>query len=93
MRTYEAVFIFRTEEDQFTTGTKFVKTLFDDAKIKIVNEEDMGDRRLAYEIKKSPRGHYYLYEISIEPDIVETFDKPLKLRHEILKYLFVRKEE
>ena len=93
MRTYEAVFIFRPEEDQFSTGTKFVKKLFDDAKCKIVNEEDMGDRRLAYEIKKSPRGHYYLYEISIEPDIVETFDKPLKLRHEILKYLFVRKEE
>ena len=93
MRVYEAVLIFRTEGDLLAGGREFAKTLFSGNGCKIVKEEDMGDRLLAYPVKKSKRGFYVFYELEAEPDSVHTLEKALKLRNEVLKYLFVRKEE
>jgi small subunit ribosomal protein S6 len=93
MRAYEAVLIFRPEGDQLAGGREFAKTLFSGNGCKIVKEEDMGDRLLAYQVKKSKRGFYVFYELEAEPDSIHALQKALKLRGEILKYLFIRKEE
>ncbi len=93
MRAYEAVLIFRTEGDQLAGGREFAKSLFSGNSCKIVKEEDMGDRLLAYQVKKSKRGFYVFYELQAEPDSIHVLEKALKLRGEILKYLFVRKAE
>jgi small subunit ribosomal protein S6 len=91
MRNYEAVLIFKPEGELFVQGREFVKGLFNDNGCKVVNEEEMGERDLAYEIKKNNRGVYVLYEFESEPENIQTFDKALKLRGEVLKYLFIRK--
>jgi len=93
MRAYEAVLIFRPEGDLLAGGREFVKTLFSGGGCKVLKEEDMGDRLLAYEVKKSKRGFYVFYELEAEPESIHAMDKTLKLRNEILKYLFIRKEE
>ena len=93
MRTYEAMLIFRPEGDLLAGGREFVKSLFSGSGCKVNKEEDMGDRPLAYPIKKSKRGFYVYYELEAEPEGVHAVDKALKLRNEILKYLFIRKEE
>lgn len=92
MRNYEAVLIFKPESELLAQGREFMKGLFNDNGCKVVNEEEMGERELAYDIKKNGRGFYILYEFESEPDNIQVFDKALKLRGEILKYLFVRKE-
>jgi small subunit ribosomal protein S6 len=53
----------------------------------------MGDRLLAYPVRKNDRGHYVLYTIQSAPEPLKTLARTLKLRPEILKYLFVRKDE
>ncbi len=93
MRTYEAVLIFRPESDQLAGGREFVKTLFSGGGCKVNKEEEMGDRPLAYQIKKSKRGFYMFYELEAEPESIHSLDRALKLRNEILKFLFIRKEE
>ena len=93
MRNYEAVLVFKPESELLAEGREFVKGLFIDNGCNVVKEEEMGERKLAYEIKKNSRGFYFLYEIESEPENIQTFDKALKLRGEILKYLFVRKEQ
>lgn len=93
MRTYEAVFIFRPEDQLLAEGKEFLKKLFETTGCKILKEEDMGNRELAYEIKKQKRGHYIYYEVDSEPQSIQDFNKSLKLRSEILKYIFFRKEE
>ena len=92
MRSYEAVLIFRPEGDLLAGGREFAKTLLSGNSCKIVKEEDMGDRLLAYPVKKSKRGFYVFYELEAEPDSIHALEKALKLRNEVLKYLFVRKE-
>jgi small subunit ribosomal protein S6 len=93
MRNYEAVLIFKPENELLAEVREFVKGLFNDNGCKVVKEEEMGERNLAYEIKKNSKGFYLLYEIESEPENIQAFDKALKLRGEILKYLFVRKEQ
>jgi small subunit ribosomal protein S6 len=91
MRNYEAVLIFKPDGELLAKGKEFMMGLFKDNGCNVVNEEDMGERDLAYEIKKSSKGIYVLYQFESEPDKIQAFDKALKLRSEILKYLFVRK--
>ena len=93
MRKYEAVVILRPESETLAEGREFLRTLFNGNGCKTVKEEEMGDRELAYEIKKNKRGFYLLYELEAEPETIPTFDKALKLRNDVLKYLFVRSEE
>ena len=91
MRPYEAVFIFRPEEEEFAEGKSFVKSQLEGAGMSIVKEEDMKRRELAYEIKKEKSGHYYLFEVESEPDALRAVERSLLLKPEILKYLVVRK--
>ena len=93
MRVYEAALIFRPEAELLTAGREFVKNLFSTTGCKVLKEEDMGDRPLAYQIKKAKRGVYVFYQLESESQSIQALDKALKLRNEILKYLFTRKEE
>jgi small subunit ribosomal protein S6 len=91
MRNYEAVLIFKPEGELLAQGREFVKGLFADNGCNVINEEEMGERDLAYEIKKNNKGFYICYQFESEPENIQAFDKALKLRGEILKYLFIRK--
>ena len=91
MRKYEAVIIFNTDEGNFEKGKEIVKTQFEELGINLTKEEDMGERKLAYLIKKHDRGHYYLYEFESAPEKIKQFEKSLKLKNEVLKMLIVKK--
>lgn len=93
MRNYEVVFIFRTEADAYNGGLEKVKEELKKAGANIVKEDDMGDRELAYQIKKESRGHYYFFGFELTPDSIIKIEKDLKLHNEILKFMFVKKEK
>jgi len=93
MRNYEVVFIFRTEADAYNGGLEKVKEELKKAGANIVKEDDMGDRELAYQIKKESRGHYYRFDLELTPDSIVTIEKDLKLINEILKFMFVKKDK
>ena len=92
MTTYEAVVIYASDEAQHQAGREFLKKEFEGAGITIKKEEDMGDRLLAYPVRKNDRGRYILYVIDSPPGPLTAINKAMKLRPEILKYLFVRQD-
>ena len=92
MRTYEAVFIFRHENDHFTKGLDFVRNELKTNGANIVKEEDMGERGLAYPVKKQERAHYVLFNVEFDPQKVAELDRTLRLQQEILKFLFIVQE-
>jgi len=57
MRQYELVAVLNSEEDQFKAGKQAVADLLAQYKAIDVKEDDMGDRPLAYPIKKKARAH------------------------------------
>jgi small subunit ribosomal protein S6 len=90
MRNYEAIFIFRQEEEHLKQGTSTVENEFKNCGIKLVNQESMGKKELAYDIKKQTEGHYICYKIQSAPDKLKLLEKSLKLRPEILKFVVFR---
>jgi small subunit ribosomal protein S6 len=92
MRTYEFISIFNTREDNYVEGLKAVKELLQINGAEIASEEDMGDRLLAYPIKKEDRGHYHLFVLKAAPESLIKIDDGLKLELRVLKSLFVKKE-
>jgi small subunit ribosomal protein S6 len=93
MRTYEFVSIFNTKEDNYAVGLKAVKELLQKNGVEISSEEDMGDRLLAYPVKKEERGHYHLFVVKAAPESLVKIDEDLKLTPSVLKYLFVKQEK
>ena len=92
MRNYEAVFIFRTEADAYNGGLEKVREEFKKAGANIAKDDDMGDRELAYQIKKESRGHYHFFDIELKPDTIVKIEKDIKLFNEVLKFMFVKKD-
>ncbi len=93
MRTYEFVSIFNTKEDNYTVGLKAVTELLQKNGVEISSNEDMGDRLLAYPVKKEERGHYHLFVLNAAPESIVKIDEALKLVPSVLKSLFVKKEK
>jgi len=93
MRTYEFISIFTTTEDNYAVGLKAVKELLQKNGAEISSDEDMGDRLLAYPVKKEERGHYHLFNMKAAPESLIKIDDDLKLTPSVLKYLFVKKEK
>jgi small subunit ribosomal protein S6 len=93
MRQYELVTVFHSEEDLLKKGKEAVAAELARQGAEIVKEDDMGDRSLTYPIKKKERGHYWLYTINLSPEKIIHAEKVFKLDTNLLKYLFVRKEE
>ncbi len=89
MKTYELVCAFRMKEGQDVAGIEAVKKILTDNEAAIKSEEDMGDRELAYQIDKETRGRYRLFKIELDQEKLPKIEDALKLRKEMLRYLFV----
>ena len=73
------------EEEVATTFEKF-KTLIE--KNGTIDEiEDMGKRRMAYEIDYIADGHYYLVKFTSTPDLPQEVERVLGITDGILRWL------
>jgi small subunit ribosomal protein S6 len=93
MRKYELVALFPSDEELFRQGKEAVTAELEKQGASEVKETDMGDRLLAYPIKKRDRGHYILFTMDFDPQKVTPAEKMFKLNPNVLKYLFVRAAE
>ena len=95
MNKYEIMFIVRADIDeklQKDTVTAFEKVLTN-MKAKIVNNKDMGQKKLAYPINKQQRGNYYVFNVEASADAVKEFDRKAKIDENILRHIVIREEE
>ena len=53
----------------------------------------MGKRRLAYEVDKNREGHYVLFVITANGDIVKECERRLRVIDAVIKYITVRTDE
>jgi len=92
MRQYELVVIFPVEESQHKEGREKLLTDLSSHGVEIVKTDEIGEKDLAYEIKKLRRGRYVLYTVKADPAKIVNLDKIFKLNPNLLKYLFVNIE-
>jgi small subunit ribosomal protein S6 len=92
MRTYEAMCVFRPEDEVFNRGKETVKSELLSLDGKILKEEDMGVRSLAYPIKQMNQAHYFYYEVEMDPEKAHQTENALKLKEELLRFMMIRKD-
>jgi small subunit ribosomal protein S6 len=93
MRQYELTVILPLEEDQSKAGRERVLSDLSAQGAEIEKTDEVGDRDLAYEVKKRRRGRYVLFTLKLDPAKVAVLDRTFKLNANLLKYLFVKIEE
>ena len=93
MRRYELMVIFPLEEDQHKAGRDLILSDLAAHGAEIEKTDEIGDRDLAYELKKRKRGRYVLFTIKADPSKITVLDRIFKLNANLLKFLFVRIDE
>ena len=93
MRRYELTVIFPMEEDQHKAGREQLLSELSANGVEIEKTDELGERALAYEIKKRKQGRYVFFVIKSDPAKITILDRIFKLNANLLKFLFVRIDE
>ena len=59
---------------------------------KVESVENMGKKKLAYEIKKNTEATYMLFNFEAKPDSIAELERNYRITDDILKFIVVRKE-
>ena len=96
MKKYEIMFIVRPDIDE-NTRNESVKTLeksLTSNKATITLSKELGQKELAYEIKKCKSGFYYLYNIESSDDVaVKEFDRLARIDENVIRHLVLNIEK
>ncbi|MDR0411640.1 MAG: 30S ribosomal protein S6 [Treponema sp.] len=92
MRKYELMVIFPLEDDQHKAGREQLLSDLEANSAEIEKVDELGDRDLAYEVKKRRRGKYVLFTVKLDPAKQAVLDRVFKLNGNLLRYLFIRIE-
>lgn len=95
MRKYEIMYIVRPDLDE--EGRKALierfNTVLTDNGAEIEKVEEMGMRRLAYEINKYREGYYVVIVLNSKPVAVEEFDRLAKINDDIVRFMIIRLDD
>jgi small subunit ribosomal protein S6 len=95
MRRYETIVILDSDisEEERAPVFERVTSLFPQYDGFLVGIDEWGTRKLAYEIKKKPRGFYALIDFCGHGDLVGEMERYFRIDDRILKYMTVLIEE
>jgi len=95
MNKYEIMFIVKPTNDEATIKKVFeaAKKVLTDKKAKILEEKEMGQRDLAYEIKKFKTGYYFLLVLEADPEAVKEFNRVANINENIIRHLITKIEK
>ncbi len=95
MRKYEIMFIVKaTQESADVKKTaENAKTILTKEKATVAEFKELGEKKLAYPIKKEISGYYYVMQVEANNDAITEFDRKVRLDENILRHLIIRLDE
>ena len=93
MNKYESIIIINPsleEQGVKEVITKFTDLINNDGKVE--NVEEVGKKKLAYEIKKQSEGYYVIYTFEANPEFISELERIYRITDDIMKFITVRKE-
>ena len=94
MNKYESIIIVNPNVDEAglkALEEKFTGLINENGKVESV--ENMGKRKLAYEIKKFSEATYMLFNFEAKPDSIKELERVYRITDDIIKFIVVRKED
>lgn len=95
MRDYELVIIVTPEIDEAATAEVVdkVKSWITEAGGTIEAMEEWGRQKLAYLIRNSKEGQYFLFNLKLEPSAVVNLERNFRLQESILRFLIINRDD
>ena len=69
---------------------KFTDIINNDGKVEKV--EELGKKRLAYEVKKNKEGYYVVINFEANPELISELERNYRIMDEVIKFITVRAE-
>lgn len=94
MNKYESVVIINPSvEEQGIKDliSKFTEMINKNGKLEKV--EEVGKKKLAYEIKKNSEGYYIVFNFEAEPSFIAELERVYRITDEVIKFIVVREND
>ena len=94
MNKYESVIIINPSVDD--EGIKALIKKFTDIinnEGKVESAEELGKRRLAYEIMKNKEGYYTVFNFEAKPELIAELERNYRIDDSIMKFITIKKED
>ena len=94
MNKYESVIIINPtvdEEGVKSLVKKFTDLINTDGKVEKVDE--LGKKKLAYEVQKNKEGYYVVFYFEANPSLISELERNYRITDEVIKFMSVRVEE
>jgi len=94
MRHYELLIVVKPtlSPEEAISKKDAIKDLLEKNGAKIKKVDEMGVRRLAYEIDKHERGNYFVYYYEGDPSNIDEILRNLRIDEDLLRFLNVKYE-
>lgn len=94
MNKYESVIIINPsvdEEGMKALVKKFTDLINTDGKVEKADE--LGKRKLAYEIQKNTEGYYVIYNFEANPNLITELERNYRITDEVIKFMTIKVED
>ena len=94
MNKYESVIIINPsveEEGIKALIAKYTDLINNEGKVESVDE--IGKKRLAYEIMKNKEGYYTVFNFEAKPELIAELERNYRIDDNIMKFITIRNED
>ena len=94
MNKYESVVIINPNVDEEGVKVlvkKFTDLINTDGKVEKVDE--LGKKKLAYEVQKNKEGYYVVFYFEANPNLISELERNYRITDEVIKFMNVKVEE
>lgn len=94
MNKYESVIIINPNVEKEGTKElvqKFTDLINTDGKLEKVDE--MGTKKLAYEIQKNKEGYYVVFYFEANPNLISELERNYRITDEVIKFMTIKVED
>lgn len=95
MNKYEMMFIVKAtiEEAKVAEVAENLKSVITSMKGEITDSKDMGQKKLAYPIKKELTGFYFVVNFNADNEIVAELDRKARIDENVIRHMIIRLDE
>ncbi len=95
MNKYEMMFIVKTTIDEATVNATVenLKSVITSMKGEITDSKDLGQKKLAYPIKKEITGFYYVVDFNANNELIVELDRKAKIDENVIRHMIINLDE
>lgn len=95
MNKYEMMFIVKTTIDEAAVNATVenLKSVITSMKGEITDSKELGNKKLAYPIKKEITGFYYVVDFNANNELIVELDRKAKIDENVIRHMIINLDE